>query len=490
MNADEKVNKLFDAARNARPEMDLELLEQKIELIGNRTPKFKIYFNTKIIIAMSIIAVFSTLLVLYFNKPVSELNSDLLTKSEQRIVPQNTESEVQAEKETSIEPKGEIRKTKVNRKSAAPIFSFEPKLVTIFDSSNSIEKAPSLEQIDSITQRRLINLNCIKIIELSDEELLAFGIIIKDLQIKLPICDTKASFIYFDKAGSTAEFNMNFRPTGFNNFGSKNLKSSFGNSSNKLNSNSSVFIRGNTLNPPKLKATNTSDSNANSSIVMKIPKYRLVTDDLGQKWRLFELDNEYSKEELQYRIDNNLSPLKPENERKEDERKLAEKIPSFIPILVRSGDVNIPGDTQSYRADIIIWFEPSEELFNALPKRISSDLRKEYQSVFVTKKSDAKTCTYFEACQNAPGAINYFSAFPNPTDAELTVEFNLSDARILEANIYSINGTLLRKALPSKPFETGKHKFETNIGDLLPGVYVLVIESDKGDVISKRIVRR
>jgi hypothetical protein len=485
MNADEKVDKLFDAARNARPEMDLELLEQKIELIGNRTPKFKIYFNPKLIIAMSLIAVISTVLVLFFNKPVSELNPDFIAKSEPIIAPQiNAKSGVQVEKETPIKQKEENRITKENRKSLAPIFAFEHKLpldaMPFNNFSKEVEK-PILPADTNLLLRR-INITSIKVVELTNEELLNLGISVEDKRIKVPIYKSNICSYYF-KEGTDVVFKMDHMEL--------NWPSPIINpqeiTPDRINFNSEISASIN------LKLEDKGDSTPRFYKGNSFPYYSLITDDLGQKWRLFEVDDGLTEEDKKYMRANNLNEQtwdKAIKGKKEGEKKLIEKIPSLVPVLVRSGDVNIPGDTQNYRADIIIWFEPSEELFNALPKRISDDLRKEYQSVFVTKKSDAKTCTYFEACQNTPGAINYFSAFPNPTDAELNVEFNLADARILEANIYSINGMLLKKVLSSKSYEMGKHKFETNIGDLLPGVYVLVIESDKGDVISRRIVRR
>lgn len=206
--------------------------------------------------------------------------------------------------------------------------------------------------------------------------------------------------------------------------------------------------------------------------LVRYPSFSLITDDLGQKWRMYEMDDSISG--------------------KEGERKLIEKIGGYIPILVRSGDINDKDDDKNnlWRADIIIWYEPSELLFNTLPPRISNELRAEYQSIFVQKESNGANCKYFEACKNKPGAIVSYNIFPNPTDDDLQIEFILSNARLISANLYTVNGQLVKSILNQKNYESGSNKHASHINDLAPGIYLLVIESDKGDIISQRIVRK
>ena len=237
----------------------------------------------------------------------------------------------------------------------------------------------------------------------------------------------------------------------------------------------------------------TDDSTLAALNFRRFPHYALITDDLGQKWRLYKYDDGLTSEDYKYMEQNKLTKYsydKAVKGRISGERKLIEKLPTYIPLLVRSGDVNLLDDDSSYRTDIIIWFEPSEDLFNALPERISADLRTEYQEVFVNNNTSSQSCKYFEACQNHPGAIESLVVYPNPTDDELNVEFNLSASRIVNASIYSISGQLMKHLWVQKSCEKGANKFNGQLNEMLPGVYILVVETDKGDIISKRIVRR
>ena len=225
-----------------------------------------------------------------------------------------------------------------------------------------------------------------------------------------------------------------------------------------------------------------------------LPDYALITDDLGQLWRSYQLN--YTVNNKSYQNDsakslNKQEMLEKANElREKAQQELRNKIAGFIPILVRSGDVNLPDDKEKkrWRADIIVWYEPTEKLFNALPPRIADDLRKEYQSVFV--KNESSSCKYFETCKNIPGAIESFVAYPNPTEDVMNLEFNLKESRVMSAAIYTINGVEVKSVFKNQNFDKGIVNQTIHINDLPEGIYLLVVESNNGDLISKRVIRK
>ncbi|MDP1726085.1 MAG: T9SS type A sorting domain-containing protein [Bacteroidota bacterium] len=344
-------------------------------------------------------------------------------------------------------------------KDKLPLVKAEPKLPEVVD--------------------RSIDLRNIKVIELTPAELKKFGITVSDKAVHLlsgghaiPGVKLKPFYSNYNKEGSSFTFNL--KPDD-----NSSIKNQF-----KIKLASDSF---NTI--------DYSDFNDAPDSTFELPHYSLITDDLGQKWRMYEVDDGLTKEDWEYMRKNQLNPLtweKSANGMKEGERKLIANLGGYIPILVRSGDINNKDDDKNnlWRADIIIWYEPTELLFKTLPPRIANELRAEYQSIFVQKESNGANCKFFEACKNKPGAIESYNIFPNPTDDDLQIEFTLSDARLISANLYTVNGQLVKSILNQKVFESGSNKHATRINDLAPGIYLLVIESDKGDIISQRIVRK
>ncbi len=333
-----------------------------------------------------------------------------------------------------------------------------------------------------VDNKRSIDLRNIKVIELTPEELHKFGITIKNKSVYIysgckpgqkPKVGSKPFYFGYNKYGTTITFNTEPADTSINNNAWFKIK--MGTDDYSIYDNSGF-------------------ENAPDTIV-KFPVHHLVTDDLGQLWRSYQIDDQLTDEEWKFVKENHIDYKTWDtylNRLMEGKQKLISKIDGYVPIIVRSGDINLAEDkaNKRWRADIIIWYEPNEKLFNALPARIANDLRAEYQSVFVNKEKNGASCKYFEACKNNPGVIQSYSIFPNPTDDELNLEFTLRSNRVINASIYTVNGQLVKHILTNKACETGIIKQTTHINDLSPGMYLLVIESDKGDIISQRIVRR
>jgi hypothetical protein len=463
MSAENRLTKLFENARTADPDMPLESIEKLMELKGTRINHYKKLNIFKSLFVMSVLLIVFTSLFLFLNKPVFK---EKLVENPTPSIEMPKELSKESFAEPVKEPPPAIQNLIVNYKEIkSPINLVEANEYLSSELSVKVQVQKNFIQSDRPFAYRAINISNLSVIELTNEELLKFGISIEDKRIKVPICNSNISSYYF-KEGTEVIFKMDH-----------------------MELNGPVPI----INPEKITPEKMSFTAENSSsVILKMednedstqgyfeennfPYYPLITDDLGQKWRCYEVDDGLTEEDKEFMRANNLNEQTWEKAikgRKEGERKLIEKLPSFVPILVRSGDVNTITNDSLWRADIIIWFEPSEELFNALPARISTDLRKEYQSVFGTKTRSTQSCKYFEACQNAPGTIDDVKVFPNPSDAELNVQFSIKVPRKMDANIYTINGTLVKKVSIGISFEAGTHNLQTSMADMLPGVYVL-----------------
>lgn len=89
-----------------------------------------------------------------------------------------------------------------------------------------------------------------------------------------------------------------------------------------------------------------------------------------------------------------------------------------------------------------------------------------------------------------PGPIESFIVYPNPTEDKLEMEFSLSASLQLGAGLYNVNGQLLKKLFTNHFYEKGTNSYVCSIAELPQGIYLLVVESNKGDVITKRIIRK
>lgn len=491
MNSEERLAKLFELARTAEPEMPLDVLEKHIKNSGTNTPIIKKLFNPKFIyIMVATTLIGAGLYYLFMLPPTGKIEvQNTANHLPLRIYQEN--KKIDSSNATLTVNSKQFTKEFAQFKGS-PKYTQEfvaPQLVEIsLIPDNLFKKSMVLE--DTNFTHNAINISSIKLIELTPEELIPFGISVADKKIKVPMAGTINMFSYLHKKGSEFTFQIkNISDMGFTDSSWNALPQSKKSVKGKQQNLSPATFSKDNITTPGFVSIVFEDSSKNTQFIEaqfnEFPHYSLITDDLGQKWREYEIDDELSKEEKE---DTN-GREKYAKGNKESEQKLIEKLPGYIPILVRSGDVNLLGEI-GYRADIIIWYEADERLFKALPSRIGNDLRKEFNAVFVNNNTSSQSCKYFEACQNHPGAIESLVVYPNPTDDELNVDFNLSASRIVNASIYSISGQPMKHLWVQKSCEKGANKFSCQLNEMLPGVYILVVETDKGDIISKRIVRR
>ncbi|APG59648.1 hypothetical protein LPB144_04140 [Christiangramia salexigens] len=77
-----------------------------------------------------------------------------------------------------------------------------------------------------------------------------------------------------------------------------------------------------------------------------------------------------------------------------------------------------------------------------------------------------------------------FALYPNP--AISTVNLEISDASINSVSIYNLNGKMLGR----KEFKGADSKVQLDVSDLRPGLYILKVYTNEGQILNKRFLKR
>jgi hypothetical protein len=181
-----------------------------------------------------------------------------------------------------------------------------------------------------------------------------------------------------------------------------------------------------------------------------------------------------------------------------------EKISSYnlIPVLVKSGDDYSVMDqlTRKQRPDIIFWYEPTEKFLKILDNKTANEIRNDIAALTcnrskITFNNDSTcegksvvSCNYFEACQNTKSkAITKYLVFPNPAKDNFNLKLDLKEECSVVVYIFALNGAEL-KQFPVGKMKQGISQKELSSDGITPGLYLLRITTDKGDVFNERIL--
>lgn len=240
----------------------------------------------------------------------------------------------------------------------------------------------------------------------------------------------------------------------------------------------------------------------------------LITDDLGKSWRVSSYDDKKLPKEIQDKMEelknekgnDKISKEIKLNLREYIDKKIREfilqKANTYLPILVRSGQTYTEEDRikKRWRPDVILWFEPTEELFALLPKEKSVEISKEYQQIVTNQVSEIQgtknlqkttlSCNYFEFCKSFQGAITEYKISPNPTLENISISISLSEERKLKFSVVNISGQLLKELQAENIYAKGNQTYQFNISNFPAGIYLLVIDSDKGERVTQRIIKQ
>jgi hypothetical protein len=166
-------------------------------------------------------------------------------------------------------------------------------------------------------------------------------------------------------------------------------------------------------------------------------------------------------EQLSYKIDYEWYAL----DHKEQEEKLA-NITSLVPIQVRE-NTGMKA-TGTYDNGLIFWYEPSKELFKALPQ--------------LQQQLSAEACT-----QNKDQKLQSVSLYPNPANMYLFVNYTLSSSTNVSISILNLLGKVIAENISSHMANAGVNKESITLGDIPPGVYIVLLKTDSGEQSIQRL---
>ncbi len=151
---------------------------------------------------------------------------------------------------------------------------------------------------------------------------------------------------------------------------------------------------------------------------------------------------------------------------KEQEQELA-NITSLIPIQIRE-NTGLKADAK-YDNGLIFWYEPSKELFKALPQ--------------LQKTLSAEACT-----QSSDQKMQNVSIYPNPASMYLFINYTLLSSVKMSISIWDLSGKILAQNISSHIANSGENKESITLGDIPPGVYLVILTTDSGDRSVQRLV--
>jgi hypothetical protein len=81
-------------------------------------------------------------------------------------------------------------------------------------------------------------------------------------------------------------------------------------------------------------------------------------------------------------------------------------------------------------------------------------------------------------------AVNEISVFPNPTSADLTVNFTLAETTQLTVDVYNALGQRVQ-TVATENFQAGQHTLEVNTSNMASGLYFINLRNANA-VLTKR----
>lgn len=197
----------------------------------------------------------------------------------------------------------------------------------------------------------------------------------------------------------------------------------------------------------------------------------MITDDLGKSVRAYS-SNDQGK-----------------NYGKSD-------INTLIPVLVRTGlDYNAEDEKMHHwRPDVIFWFAPTQQFFDALPDSIRNTLAAEYKYITSTpaqkEKLAVSNCEYFEQCRATLNDISAINIYPNPAEREFHVAFSSAKEQSISIELTNVAGEHVAGLMPMRHIEKGNNDLRLDLPPMPSGMYLLIISSMDGKVVTERLVRK
>lgn len=160
------------------------------------------------------------------------------------------------------------------------------------------------------------------------------------------------------------------------------------------------------------------------------------------------------------------------------------KINKLIPVSVAVGS-----DTENF----ILWFEPSEELIDKLPDELAGKIKPELAALASGKEicsqapiaGEERMLDIWRSCS---GSVENMSVYPNPTQGDIKVQFNLLEQRDITISINDYSGRKINDLMTRGSLGAGSYNMPLHLNNITPGMYLIVVQTQKGEQAVQRIV--
>jgi len=177
------------------------------------------------------------------------------------------------------------------------------------------------------------------------------------------------------------------------------------------------------------------------------------------------------------------------NCKREKAKSLSDTYDLLIPIKITSSAFALQNEE-----DLILWFEPSDALFEAMTPKVGDQIKEEFESIksgMMGGEATSTTCTYFEVCKSNL-AVDEMKVFPNPASDRLNITFRLNEDNPSTGSIILLNtnGSAVKTLSDNAEFIGGMNAFKFDLEGLQSGIYILKIASSKGFLTRRVIVEQ
>jgi hypothetical protein len=192
--------------------------------------------------------------------------------------------------------------------------------------------------------------------------------------------------------------------------------------------------------------------------------------------------------------------------------------------------INVPNHVQAnwYPSSYyVFWYDPTPELLSVLPDMTLAQIRDEltaatlalpdtgyirrWNEQFVTTlqtsvdsllnlrrrngkfvpAEDVKPSPgtgFLTIGQTSSGALSIIALAPNPNSGSARLRYLLRERREVEVSLHDIHGRQLQILLQREPQSQGEHESQITAVDIPPGIYLLVLSTDKGERAVQRLI--
>ncbi|HYF03484.1 MAG TPA: T9SS type A sorting domain-containing protein [Patescibacteria group bacterium] len=164
----------------------------------------------------------------------------------------------------------------------------------------------------------------------------------------------------------------------------------------------------------------------------------------------------------------------------------ARSVNAMIPIRTTLKD---PQGTYFKETDVILWYEVTPELVALLPDRFKKPLSEEIAAVEDPQKPITSGEKFFDTWRANAGAIGNTAIYPNPVrDSHATLNFLLNEERLITIGLHDIFGKKIAELKTAQLTAAGKYKWDLGLQDIASGMYLISVQTDRGEQAVQRII--